>query len=70
MKKLLLLVVFLAGCDHKPVTDEEVKQHVNYFQDKRTGLCYALMDSGFHGTGISVVPCEKVQQLLDNPWSH
>ena len=64
---LLLLTVALAGCIRSPATDDTQKS-IHYMQDKRTGLCFAYTN-GYCGVVVAQVPCDKVQSLVENPWS-
>jgi hypothetical protein len=64
----LLLVSLLTGCIKSPVDDQVVAKQVGYFQDKRTGLCFAYMKDTMGG--FTMVPCNQVKPLLDNDWSH
>lgn len=66
-----MMGMFMAGCSqHDKVTDEWVNARMTYFQDKRTGLCYAATADRMGAvTCISTVPCEKVGMLLENNWS-
>lgn len=75
MKKILLCLVFLLGCDKGsvdffPHAGDEVNK-IRYFKDSRTNLCFAL--STFTGGGalpqnesvFSNVPCTpEVEKLI------
>ena len=82
MKKLLLvllaaLMISTIGCSVEPskvgkseATDMSKK--LTYFQDERTGLCFAVIatrktgKASQSGMGMTQVPCENVQDLIVN----
>lgn len=47
---------------------ESRSKDIRYIQDKRTGLCFAYLDRPYLGA-ITMVPCDKAQGLIENPWS-
>ncbi|MCG2694679.1 hypothetical protein L6261_01165 [Candidatus Parcubacteria bacterium] len=53
-----------------PQTDYSKRQvaQLSYFQDPRTGVCFALYQSFYHvkRMGISEVPCDKIPASLMN----
>ncbi len=42
-------IILLSGCIKSPVDDQVVAKQVGYFQDKRTGLCFAYMKDTMGG---------------------
>jgi hypothetical protein len=50
-------------------TAEKVQAGMFYFQDKRSGLCYAYYWGGAQsgGPALTLVPRDKVQEFLVNP---
>jgi len=76
MKKLLLVFLFLMGCEESKQTDSpkpswEAKQanSIVYTKDTRTNLCFALSTVGEYPIGTSVivtnVPCTpEVEKLI------
>ncbi len=61
------MAAMIAGCAPSGnVSDEAVAKGVKYFQDKRTGLCFAYWKGE---DGMTAVPCEKVTALIENGWS-
>ncbi len=49
----------------------EIAQEIKYIYDERTGLCYAYQaQKGYGGPTLSLVPYERVKNLLLNPPEH
>ena len=71
----LLAVIGLTGCSVNPskIDDKDAGEFVKkitYVQDKRTGICFAILasrktaDTDQNGLGLTYVPCDKVPQGL------
>lgn len=80
----ILLLMLCCGCEPTPQELREqaerekrenqrtvaaIEKEMFYFQDKRTGLCYAYYwgGAGNGGPAMTLVPREKVQEFLVNP---
>jgi hypothetical protein len=70
MKKLVLFLLILGiyGCDNSVETSDDASKRITYFKDKRTGICFAQIESLTNNSGnivsIATVPCEKVEKYL------
>ncbi len=74
---MLMGLFFIFGCSVEPskvAKSEATKmaKKLTYFQDKRTGLCFAVIatrktaQTSQSGMGMSAVPCEEVMHLVVN----
>lgn len=72
MRKALLTITIalsLLSCK-EGITPEEAAEelkNINYVQDERSGLCFAVtIEWGEYdsGRGLATVPCEKVKHLI------
>lgn len=75
MKKILIvlaltLLVISSGCTYGTQYSEKSDNHeivkkITYFKDKRTGLCYAVVNShtayGYSVTSFTCVPCDSLK---------
>lgn len=82
MKKRLfiLTIIFtialvMTSCKQKTTKFDGKKfkdSDITYVKDHRTGLCYGIVaarktgDTGQTGIGITCVPCEPVEQYIEN----
>lgn len=72
MKNLLILIIpllLLSSCSTPPENAIEIKSHIAYTKDDRTGFCYAMISNITHGgrtvLSLSHVPCTpKVLSLI------
>lgn len=65
MRYLLLLVILLSGCDSQPkyVNGDSVNPNeIKYFQDLRTGLCFAERGA-VNAYSFACVPCDSLKRL-------
>ena len=77
MKKILIslvtvMVIGLSSCDVNSEKMENFEPHdITYYKDSRTGICYAVVASRTSGStdqtglGMTVVPCDKVKDYLE-----
>ena len=65
---IAVLCAALSACDSPTDKARDIHNELVYFQDHRTGLCFAYwMVDGDSRTGVMTdVPCEKVAHLLVN----
>ena len=66
--KVFLVALLLAACSREDmVADAQHKaRNLVYTKDHRTGLCFAIWEASTgYRAGISEVPCDKVEGLLD-----
>jgi len=62
MKKILLIALFLLGCE----TPQEQVNSLVYIKDARTHLCYATFEMGQNFGLLTNVPCSsEVEQAID-----
>ena len=70
MKPIVIFALFVAlsACDSPTDKARDIHNELVYFQDHRTGLCFAYwMVDGDSRTGVMTdVPCDKVARLLVN----
>jgi len=70
VKSIAIIALFaaLSACDSPSDKARDIHDELVYFQDHRTGLCFAYwMVDGDSRTGVMTdVPCEKVAHLLVN----
>lgn len=67
MKRLLVLVfltMMLWGCDAGNNGFPIGMERIEYAKDKRANICYAMV-TYFKGFGLTIVPCEKVEHLIN-----
>ena len=68
MNKLLalaLLAMFFVGCPD-PITTRTHIDDIVYVKDQKSNLCFALLGGDtIRPKGISIVPCEKVEHLIN-----
>jgi hypothetical protein len=60
-------IVVLVGCQTNSPAEKPNDRNITYFQDSRTKVCFAAMNSqvdGYMSTSIATVPCEQVRNLL------
>jgi len=59
MNKLTILIfLLLTSC----VKSEQIIDNIEYFQDKRTGVCFAWIYND--AKSFTSVPCDSVKQFL------
>lgn len=61
MKKILLILVLIVGCS--PAEDNS---DIKYFQDKRTGICFAYTSWSSNMRTMTSVDCSKVEKYINN----
>lgn len=66
--KYLILLLLLASCKTVRPTVTRLQQQIVYFQDERTGLCFAAVMSADpydqnQIKSIVTIPCDKIQDL-------
>ena len=77
MKKLIIglgifIVMVLTSCAvHTSDNIDVDAKDIKYIKDNRTGLCYGIvasrktMSTDATGLGMTCVPCEKVEHLIE-----
>ena len=60
---ILMLAIMYIGCSETYIKDvvREQTNKIIYFQDKKTGICYAEFTNA---TSLTCVPCEKIPDSL------
>lgn len=65
---MLCLVLFAVGCQNTVAPGPIPEGDITYFEDSRTGLCFAALSSitygGHDNISISNVPCSAVAQFV------
>lgn len=65
---VLGLLMISAACQYTEKADPIESGQITYFEDARTGLCFASitsLDSGLHKiVNIANVPCERVSAFI------
>lgn len=69
MKKIILSIAILSlavACkkSSKIITNSNIEANIEYFQDSRVGLCFALVTVRNSVTTTNV-PCESVKNYLE-----
>jgi hypothetical protein len=57
----------LVACQNNTPADPVQSHNITYFQDERTHICFAAVNSlveGYNSTSIATVPCEQVKGFL------
>lgn len=66
---IIFIALFVAACQMNSAPSKINTDNITYFQDKRTGLCFAAMNSFAHSNDITVitnVPCtDKVKSHIE-----
>lgn len=67
---LCFLLVALMSCQMSSETDtQKAAKKMTYFKDKKTGLCFAAVNSETYGvrmvvTSIACVPCDSLKNTI------
>jgi len=60
-----VVFVIIAVIRYHPTVKEKLIQNIQYYQDTRTGLCFAVSEaSGAGSSALATVPCDKVKDHL------